>query len=486
MDAEKLRSAARIEYLASLSAREMIDMLKVEAVTPAEAIEVCEARRVAVDDKVCSTPIECFARAKKCKVKSDSLLRGLPVLIKGLSPVQGVAHTEGFFGVERLAETSGAAARAVEAKGGVIVGVTNVPEFGAGAQCFNNLFPTTATPYDLRRTSGGSSGGAAAALASRQCWLATGSDLGGSLRTPAAFCGVVGMRPSPGLVPRDDEPPALPGDLRSIEGPMARNVGDLGLLLDVMAGTDTFRAAAEDRSQLRFRVALSKFKLGVAPATWPLLGAAAASLGEAVEVDEPWPAATTRDCFYKLRAAKFKSNFAERTDVPFDKLKPEIQWNIRAADTVDVDEARRVSTTVAAAVDAFFEKFDVLVCPATLDVPFDKTVRYPVSDYGDNAEPFGDYMEWLAPTYLVSMTNCPALVLPCGAVDDQPVGVQLVAAPGKDAVLVRAAAEVEAKLDLPFRKGIAQPVTAVKKKPPGTGPTSADDATSHHDKRAPL
>lgn len=486
MEAAKIRSAARMEYLASLSARDMIDMLKVEAVTPLEAIEVCEARRMAVDGTVCSTPVECFARAKKCKVESDSVLRGLPVLIKGLSPVQGVAHTEGFFGVERVAETSGAAARAVEAKGGIIVGITNVPEFGAGAQCFNTLFPTTATPYDLRRTAGGSSGGAAAALASRQCWLATGSDLGGSLRTPAAFCGVVGMRPSPGLVPRDDEAPPLPGDLRAIEGPMARDVGDLGLLLDVMAGTDVFRAAAEDRSQVAFRVALSKFGLGVAPATWPLLAAAAKSLGEAVQVDEPWPAATTRDCFYKLRAAMFKGNFAARTDVAFDKLKPEIQWNIRAADTVDVDEARRVSTTVAAAVDAFFEKFDVLVCPATLDLPFDKTVRYPVSDYGDTAEPFADYMEWLAPTYLVSMTNCPALVLPCGAVDDQPVGVQLVAAPGKDDVLVRAAAELEANLDLPFRKGIAQPVTTSQKKMPGVGPATVDDAKRHHDKRAPL
>ncbi|KAJ8602058.1 hypothetical protein CTAYLR_002783 [Chrysophaeum taylorii] len=477
------------EGLASLAAREVVELLRTGGTTVEELVEVCALRRAAVDSVVASTPVECFDRARRHKASPSSVLCGLPVLVKATTPVAGLPHTEGFVGYkDRVATSSAPIVEALEAAGGVACGLTNVPEFAAGAQCFNGLFPTTGTPYDVRRTSGGSSGGSAAALASRQAWLATGSDLGGSLRTPAAFCGVCGFRTTPGVVGGLD--PVV--DLNSIDGPMARDVQDLGLFLDAIAPRATsWRAVAEGGARRRPTFTRTAFSTLGCPVHKDLVAVASRAAdalagGAATEKDDPWPIATAKRCFYALRAEKFAVKFEAVPD--HHLLKPEIQWNVRAADLGDADEARRLARTVISpAVDDFFRDFDLLATPATLDLPFDKNIRYPVHHYGATLAdaPFEDYCAWLAPTSLVSITRCPALVLPCGDVDGLPVGIQLVAAPGKDALLLEAAAALEAILGLPFRFGLLDPVLETKAPFRGSGPTTPEEARAHHDRLVP-
>src|SRR5690606_34265373 len=191
-----------------------------------------------------------------------------------LSEVAGVRSTYGSpIYADHVPEKSDHVVERVEERGGVVYAKSNTPEFGAGASTFNEVFGRTHNPWNLTRSVAGSSGGSAAALVSGQAWLAHGSDMGGSLRNPASFCGCVGLRPSPGLVPRG--PSANAFEVLSQEGPMARNVGDIGLLLDGMAGADRrepfgqpdpgrpFRAWAESPAVPK-RVAYSP-DLGVTP-----------------------------------------------------------------------------------------------------------------------------------------------------------------------------------------------------------------------------
>ena len=162
-------------------------------------------------------------------------MAGLPIAVKDLTDVAGVRTTYGSpIYADHVPERSDILVERLEERGAVVIAKSNTPEFGAGGQTFNEVFPATRNPWDTTRTCGGSSGGSAVALASRQAWLATGSDLGGSLRTPASFCSVVGLRPSPGRIAHG--PAELPFDTLTVEGPMARDVADAALMLDAMCG----------------------------------------------------------------------------------------------------------------------------------------------------------------------------------------------------------------------------------------------------------
>ena len=191
------------------SARDVVRLLKIGAVTALELIDVVEARLEATDFLLHSTPITCFERARKAardlvypNTPKPGYLYGLPVLIKDCHAVSGVRWTEGSpIHRDRIPRFSDPIVLQLEHMGAIVVGKTNTPEFCAGSHSFNTLFETTRSPYDTRTSAGGSSGGSAAALAGTQIWLATGSDLGGSLRIPAAFCGVVGFRCTPGRIP---------------------------------------------------------------------------------------------------------------------------------------------------------------------------------------------------------------------------------------------------------------------------------------------
>jgi amidase len=230
--------------LIRMTGRQVLAHLNTGDITHAEVLDALEARVAAVDGQVNALPTLCFDRARNHAARIVALpvaergnLGGLPVPIKDLEAVAGVRSTDGSpIYADRIPEASDYIVERIESQGGIVYAKSNTPEFGAGASTFNEVFGRTHNPWNLSRSVAGSSGGAGAALASGQAWVAQGSDMGGSLRNPASFCGVVGLRPAPGRVPKGPGAEAF-GTL-SVNGPMARNVGDVGLLLDAMAGPD--------------------------------------------------------------------------------------------------------------------------------------------------------------------------------------------------------------------------------------------------------
>ncbi|CAK9001641.1 unnamed protein product [Durusdinium trenchii] len=450
-----------------LEAHEIVALLKAGSVSPLELIDVVEERIKATDD-----------------------------LVHDTHAVEGVRFTEGsLLYAERIAETNASVVSQLEANGAIIVGKTNVPEFCAGSQSFNSLFPTTVSPWDTRTTAGGSSGGSAAALASYQCWLATGTDLGGSLRMPAAFCGCVGFRVSPGRTPTAVGGPML--GLHSITGPMGRSVRDVGLFLDAMASRDGWdvdlpseafeEAAVSGQEQglkaLGLKVGFSTLGYKYAPEVESLCRSAAHLLNNESEVQEvgedKLDSPMAERIFHALRAEQFAETFGEKLENPDQAalLKPEIRWNIQQGQGLEcrqADEAREDLKLLHGQLQEMFQSIDVLCVPATLDAAIDATVRYPTKQLG---QCFTNYLGWMMPTAIVSVFSCPAIVLPCGFLEDgRPVGLQLLAPFGADAAVLRAAAALEARLALP--KGTTPR--------PGTGklntegPRTSEEAAQHH------
>src|SRR5215475_9841370 len=230
-------TAASATELWRLTARQAVDLLKRREIRPLDLVEASLARIAATDGAIHAVPTLCAerARAEAGTVDAGSLLAGLPIAVKDLEDVAGVRTTYGSpIYAAHVPARSDLMVERLETAGAVVVGKSNTPEFGAGANTYNQLFEATRTPWQTDLTAGGSSGGSAAALAAGQVWLATGSDLGGSLRTPASFCGVVGLRPSPGRVATG--PNERPFGTLPVVGPMARNVGDCALMFDAMVG----------------------------------------------------------------------------------------------------------------------------------------------------------------------------------------------------------------------------------------------------------
>src|ERR1700730_15727302 len=220
----------------------IVDLLQRGEVTPHDLLDALEARIAAVDGSVNALPTLCFERARahadrlmRMPVSARGPLAGLPVPIKDLIPVEGVRTTQGSpIYADHIPARSDILVERLEANGGVVYAKSNTPEFGAGANTFNEVFGATRNPWNLARSAAGSSGGAAAALASGSAWVAHGSDTGGAPRNPARFCGIGGLCPSIGRVARN--PAAKIDRTLGVQGPMARNVDDLALLLDAMTG----------------------------------------------------------------------------------------------------------------------------------------------------------------------------------------------------------------------------------------------------------
>src|SRR4051794_20986734 len=391
-------------------------------------------------------------------VGQRGLLAGLPLPIKDLTAVEGVLTTQGSpIYKDAIPARSDLLVEHLERNGGVIYAKSNTPEFGAGANTFNEVFGPTRNPWDLSRSAAGSSGGAAAALATGTAWLAHGSDMGGSLRNPASFCGVVGMRPSIGRVAHT--PVAKIDRNLGVQGPMARNVEDLALLLDAMSGEHpadplslpalpvSFRSAARSGSKPK-RVAYSR-DLGITPVD-PEVAAitekAAQRFAEAgAIVEEAHPdLGEAHECFHVLRAFDFAISKAALLRDKRDLLKPEVIWNIEQGQKLTVDdliraEAQRVAMT--ARTLEFFRNYDLLLTPATIVPPFPVENRY-VSECA--GKKFDNYVEWLGIVYAITLVCCPALSLPCGfTATGLPVGLQMVAAPRGEARLLAGARLLE-------------------------------------------
>ena len=225
-----------------LSAKEVIKLLDANEVSKIEVIDSALDRIKDINPKINAVPIICseraYDKATNFSAKENNILKGLPILIKDLNDVKGVRTTHGSeIYKDNIANNSDILVQNIEKNGGIVLGKTNTPEFGAGSNTFNNLFGTTKNPWNTDLTPGGSSGGSAAALATGMAWLATGSDLGGSLRNPAGWCGVTGLRPTVGVVAHG--PSALPFNTLSVDGPMARNIEDLSIFLDSMTGVNS-------------------------------------------------------------------------------------------------------------------------------------------------------------------------------------------------------------------------------------------------------
>src|ERR1700754_1319819 len=332
-------------------------------------------------------------RFRRHASSARGLLRGLPVPIKDLTNVAGVLTTQGSpIYKDNIPARSDLLVEHLENNGGVIYAKSNTPEFGAGANTFNEVFGATRNPWDTSRSAAGSSGGAAVALATGMAWLAHGSDMGGSLRSPASFCGIVGMRPSIGRVAHT---PAAKIDRNlGVQGPMARNVEDLALLLDAMSGDHpadplslpslptSFLTSARSGSRPK-RIAYSP-DLGITPVD-PEVAAitrkAAERFAEAgVIVEEAHPdLREAHECFHVLRAFDFALSKAQLLRTKRDQLKPEVIWNIEeglklTVEQIERAEAQRVAMT--ARTLAFFETYDLLLTPATIVAAFPVEQRY--------------------------------------------------------------------------------------------------------------
>ncbi len=448
----------------------VIDKLNAGEVTPLDLLDVLEKRIAEVDGKVNALPTLCFDRARtharalmQKPPGSRGLLAGLPIPIKDLFDVEGVRNTQGSpIFKDTISARSDLVVEHLEGNGGVVYAKSNTPEFGAGANTFNEVFGATLNPWDISRSAAGSSGGAAVALATGMAWLAHGTDMGGSLRNPASFCGIVGMRPSIGRVAHT--PLSSIDRNLTVHGPMARNVEDLALLLDAMSGEHaadplslpmlpaSFLSAARS-GKGPMRVAYSP-DLGITPVDPEVAAITAkaasrfAEAGAIVEQAHP-DLREAHECFHVLRAFDFAMTKAVLLRTKRDMLKPEVIWNIEEGLNLTVEQITRAELQrieMTARTVEFFGKYDLLLTPATIVAPFPIEKRYVDECAGKK---FDNYVEWLGIVYAITLACCPALSLPCGfTTTGLPVGLQMVAAPRGEARLLAGARVLEDILGL--------------------------------------
>jgi amidase len=459
------------EALIRSTACAVIDQLNSGTVTPLELLDVLEKRIAEVDGRTNALPTLCFDRARKHAsalmqkpLGERGLLAGMPIPIKDLMNVSGVRTTQGSpIYKDTIPERSDSLVEHLESNGGVIYAKSNTPEFGAGANTFNEVFGATRNPWDLSRSAAGSSGGAAVALATGMAWLAHGSDTGGSLRNPASFCGVVGMRPSIGRVGRT--PTAKIDRTLGVQGPMARNIEDLAILLDAMSGEQpadplslprlpaSFLSAARSGFRPK-RVAYSE-DLGITsvdPEVAAITRKAAlrfAEAGATVEEEAHPDLREAHECFHVLRAFDYAITKAALLRSKRDQLKPEVIWNIEEGLKLTVEQLERAESQRVAMTRRtieFFKSYDLLLAPATIVAPFPVENRYVAECAGRK---FDNYFEWLAIAYAITVACCPALSLPCGfTASGLPVGLQIVAAPRGEPRLLAGAKLLEDILGL--------------------------------------
>ena len=388
-------------------------------------------------------------------------LHGVPVSIKDLTLTAGIRTTEGSKVYEHRVPTEDALIVArLRAAGAIVVGKTNTPEFGAGGNTFNAVFGATRNPWNPALTCGGSSGGAAVALATGMGPIAEGSDLGGSLRMPAAFCGVVGFRTTPGLVPKHPVPDGW--DALSVTGPMARTVADTALMLSVVAGAD-------DRAPLSYDVDTAAFPRAVrGPSIKGWRIAWTPDLGGLIPVDAE-NARVCREATRVLRALGARVtegspdfgdvnrivlgtrglamavNHADKIGKWRDQMQKGLVWNIDqglALSSTEIGEALRARTELWQRVRAFMERHDLLVLPTTSVQPFPVDQPYPTEI---NGTPLEHYIHWAFLTYGITLTGLPAISGPAGFTrGGLPVGLQIVGRRRREVDVLRAAAAFEA------------------------------------------
>ena len=452
--------------LIRLSARSVRDLLKDRQVSPLELLDALENRISEVDGAVNALPTLCFERARQRARERDFSglpLAGIPVAIKDLLPVSGVRTTFGSMAYrDHIPEASDLLVERIEAAGGIVYAKSNTPEFGAGANTFNDVFGFTRNPWNTALSAAGSSGGSAVALATGMAWLATGSDLGGSLRNPASFCSIVGLRPSQGRIASDPGETAF--NRLSMEGPMARNVNDAAMLLDVMAGYDRRDPMSLDDPAESFeeaaisenvppRIAFSP-DLGVTPVDPEVAEICERAalrfeeLGARVEKAQP-DFSGLQDVFQVHRALSFATSLGPQLEANRDTFKPEIVWNVEkglALTGQDIMNAMVERSEIYRRANTFFSDFDLILTPATVVPPYPVEQRF-VQRVGDHE--FSNYIEWCSIAYAFTVLGAPAMSVPCGFTQSGlPVGLQIAAPLREEARLLAAASALENLLRL--------------------------------------
>lgn len=396
-------------------------------------------------------------RADDAIVAGDLLgpLHGLPIAHKDLVATAGIRTTLGskIFSAA-VPDADDLLAVRSRVAGAVLLGKTNTPEFGAGSQTFNEVFGATRNPYDTTKTCGGSSGGAAAALACGMVPVADGSDLGGSLRNPAAFCGVVGFRPTPGRVP--SWPTSNAWHDLGVEGPMGRTVDDAALLLSVLAGPDPRVPISLPEPGAVFAPPLGELRelplvawapnaggtMPFEPAIPQAVEASRAtfeSLGCRTETAFP-DLSDAREVFLTMRAHFYAAELGSLLDDHRRDMKATVVWNVEqglALSQPQIARAERLRTELVRRVVGFFDRFDFLVMPVTQVSPFDVEWEFPTEVEG---APMETYLDWMESCWCITVTGCPAISVPCGFTDEGlPVGLQIVGRRGDDLGVLRLA-----------------------------------------------
>jgi amidase len=369
-------------------------------------------------------------------------LHGLPIAHKDLQPTKGIRTTFGSpIYRDYVPADDSLLVERLRIAGAITIGKTNTPEFGAGSQTFNPVFGSTLNPYDLTKTCGGSSGGAAVALACGMLPIADGSDMGGSLRNPASFCNVVGLRPSAGRVPV--WPAATAWSTLSVDGPMARSVADVALLLGAIAGPDRRSPIALRDPGAAFSAPLGRDFKGVRVAWWRNLGGLPVdprvrhavntqrrvfeSLGCNVGDAEP-DFADFDEVFKTLRAMAFLTGVADRVGPHRDQVKETILWEIDRAERLTPGEIARAETKrteLYHRMRQFMDGYEFFVLPVTQVPPFDVTQPYVTEIDGVRME---TYIDWMKSCYFISIVGNPAISVPCAFTPEGlPVGLQIVA-----------------------------------------------------------
>ncbi|MCG7361678.1 amidase [Roseomonas sp. ACRSG] len=459
--------------LSAVQARQMIGTKKL---SPVELLESCIKRvgevNHAVNAMVAMDEEGARASAKEAEaavMRGDLLgaLHGLPLGIKDLDSTAGLVTTFGSpMFKDNVPDKDDHHVADLRDAGGVILGKTNTPEFGAGANTRNAVYGATGNPFDPTRSAAGSSGGSGVALAVGMVPLATGSDTGGSLRNPAAFNGIVGFRPSPGLVPNSRR--ALGWSGLSVLGPMARNTGDLALMLSAMAGdegvdplsytlpdVDVRRGmtwdAAVDLAGLRVAVTPD---FGFAPTdrhireVFASRAAALAPLFASAEERTP-DCSGADEAFAILRAVSFLAGFNDRVKKDPNCVGPNVRANVEEGwgySAADVARASVLQTQMYRRWQEFFDSgVDVILAPAMTISPRPWSELYPAEIDG---VPTKSYFHWLATAYAATLVGHPAISLPLGLDKaGMPFGLQIVGPRGGDALVIAVAAAIEAAVE---------------------------------------
>jgi amidase len=456
--------------LVAKSARELRAMIAAKAVSPVEVFDAYLARIEQVNPALNAVVALDAERGREAAKKSEAavmrgeplgILHGLPI---GINDMHGTAGLRTTFGSllhkDNVPETDDLNVARIRKAGGIVIGKTNTPEFGAGANTVNRVFGATVNPFGTHLSASGSSGGSAAALAADMIPLSTGGDLGGSLRTPAAFCGVVGHRPSPGTCPTNR---AADGwSPLAVEGAMARNVGDVALLLAALVGPEPLDPIALGLSPEPF-LNLPPDRLG------RLRVAFSADLGS-IPVDEnvrahfrrvaermaPFFAKTiwkdpdlgdVDGTFEALRAVGYANSYGEYVKNHRDIASPNIIANVELVGTLsvsDIGRAHVAQTNLYRRFQAYFADIDLLICPAAPVAEFPVDEVY-VKEVG--GKPMASYIRWIALNYAITLTTHPTTVLAAGlGPTGMPFGIQLVGRHRDDVGTLAIAAALEAAL----------------------------------------